>query len=291
VKALTQRAAKYDASMQKQSLRSSSEPAARWTLAVGKPGHRIAVDCNAEWVIEERPDGSVAKLADDYASWLAQLAGRAAPTPVAKPKAHKPIDKIHRAFVAAYGAPVTYREGDAKTVGRLTKLYPWLGNLVARDGFAVYGEQIWTCDPDEYTELAALWTARGTWLERFEWSASGKTQKGLAASVFARSAFGHALLLTATEGAWLADPEDGVVRSIGIIARGGKGIVESAFSSLCDRSGRSFSTAKERRDAVQRHGAVAPTEAYFWDNKKGHHAACAKRDLVEGTRRALGGKR
>ncbi len=289
-------APRYEKSMSKQGLRSSSSDAARWTLALGDAGHRIAVDCEAEWVIEERPDGSVVKLADDFVAWLGALARSEAETPpAATPKKTKPIDKTHAAFLAALGPPITYRAVDAKETARIGKVHPWLGKLVARDGVASYGEQlVWTCAPGDFEDLAAVWKKHGTWLKRFETTpGAGNVQPGLDAEVIARSAFGHVFLLTRKHGMWRADPEDGVVRSEGIVARDGTAFVPGVFEGLADRADTAvrLGSPTELRAAAKKHGALDWNQAYFWNKKKSFHSECVKRELLEGTRLALGVKR
>ena len=67
-------AAKHAASLRRQGLSSCSTRSQVWTLALGETGHRIALDTDTGWVIEERTDGTVKKLADDFLTWLESLA-------------------------------------------------------------------------------------------------------------------------------------------------------------------------------------------------------------------------
>jgi len=81
VKAWKKAEAGLERSLKEQGLSQGYCNEARWTLAVGTPGHRIYVDCNDEavnnWIIEERPRGTVRKLADNLSAWLEDLsAGR-----------------------------------------------------------------------------------------------------------------------------------------------------------------------------------------------------------------------
>jgi hypothetical protein len=71
-------AKKHFASANKQKFSTATEYCCVWTLALGKPGHRLALDLDAGFVVEHFADGRAEKRAETFDAWLDTLGARAA---------------------------------------------------------------------------------------------------------------------------------------------------------------------------------------------------------------------
>lgn len=79
VRASEKLAKKHFASANKQKFSTGTEYCCVWTLALGKPGHRLALDLDAGFVVEQLPDGRSEKRAESFDAWLDSLGAKATP--------------------------------------------------------------------------------------------------------------------------------------------------------------------------------------------------------------------
>jgi hypothetical protein len=79
VRAAEKLAKKHFTSANKQKFSTGTEYCCVWTLALGKPGHRLALDLDAGFVVEHFADGRAEKRADSFDAWLDSLGAEAAP--------------------------------------------------------------------------------------------------------------------------------------------------------------------------------------------------------------------
>ncbi len=81
VRAAEKLSKKHFASANKQKFSTATEYCCVWTLALGKPGHRLALDLDAGFVVEHFADGRAEKRAETFDAWLDSLGAKTKPAP------------------------------------------------------------------------------------------------------------------------------------------------------------------------------------------------------------------